>query len=85
MAKVIRSTYPKEFSIGLLILISHYHSFCLPRYSRLRGAQLMEKKKKKKKGGTNVYIGMFPDKHRRYHYGADPVGRISVSYPDQAG
>lgn len=52
MAKVIRSTYPKEFSIGLLILIFALSFFLSTQVFEVTWSQLME-------GGTNVYIGMF--------------------------
>jgi len=52
MAKVIRSTYPKEFSIGLLILIFALSFFLSTQVFEVTWSQLME-------GGTNVYFGMF--------------------------
>lgn len=51
MAKIIRSTYPVEFSVGLLILIFVLSFFLSSQIFYVRWRELME--------GTNVYLGMF--------------------------
>jgi hypothetical protein len=51
MAKVIRSTYPVEFSVGLLILIFVLSFFLSSQIFYVRWRELMD--------GTNVYLGMF--------------------------
>jgi hypothetical protein len=51
MAKIIRPTYPVEFSIGLLILIFVLSFFLSSQIFDVRWHELME--------GTNVYFGMF--------------------------
>jgi len=51
MAKIIRPTYPVEFSIGLLILIFVLSFFLSSQIFDVRWRDLME--------GTNVYFGMF--------------------------
>jgi hypothetical protein len=51
MAKIIRPTYPVEFSIGLLILIFVLSFFLSSQIFDVRWRELMD--------GTNVYFGMF--------------------------
>ncbi|HEY9048449.1 MAG TPA: heavy metal transporter [Ohtaekwangia sp.] len=51
MGKIIRPTYPKEFSIGLLILIFVLSFFLSTQIFNVSWRELME--------GTNVYLGMF--------------------------
>jgi hypothetical protein len=51
MAKVIRSTYPIEFSVGLLILIFVLSFFLSSQLFYVHWRELMD--------GTNVYAGMF--------------------------
>lgn len=51
MAKVIRSTYPIEFSVGLLILIFVLSFFLSSQLFYVHWRELMD--------GTNVYVGMF--------------------------
>jgi hypothetical protein len=65
--KVIRPTYPKELSIGLLLLIFVIAFF-------LSGQIFSEAPTA---AGLHAYIGMF-----MVSYGAGPVGGIFVSYQD---
>jgi len=51
MAKIIRSTYPVEFSVGLLILIFVLSFFLSSQLFYVHWRELMD--------GTNVYLGMF--------------------------
>ena len=52
MAKIIRSTYPAQFSIGLLLLIFVIAFFLSSQVFEVRWKSLIE-------GTTNVYFGMF--------------------------
>ena len=51
MGKIIRPTYPVEFSVGLLILIFVLSFFLSSQIFDVRWHELME--------GTSAYFGMF--------------------------